>query len=128
MSTRSSRKWAVPLFSLAFGFVYLVAFWIGGNPVAGVGPFVIMVGYGLLLLVGGRSEVVRTLRNQPSDEMWRSFDVRASLFAFFVLVFALLGMGLYEIARGQDAYPYAMLCLVGGASYIGALIWLRLRG
>lgn len=128
MSTRSSRKWVVPLVCLVFGFVYLVAFWIGGNPVAGVGPFVIMAGYGLLLLVGGRSEVVRTLRNQPSDEMWRSFDVRASLFAFFVLVIALLGMALYQIVRGQDASPYAMLCLIGGASYIGALIWFRLRG
>ncbi|MGH3146297.1 MAG: hypothetical protein ACRDTR_10905 [Rubrobacter sp.] len=128
MSTASSRRWVVPLFCLIFGFVYLAVFWIGGNFVAGVGPFVIMVGYGLLLLVGGRSEVVRTLRNQPSDEMWSSFAVRASLFSFYVLIVVLLGMVLYEIARGQDAYPYALLCLVGGASYIGALVWLRMRG
>lgn len=94
---------------------------------AGVGPFAIMAGYGLLLLVGGRSEVVRMLRNQPSDEMWKSFDTRASLFSFFVLVAVLICMGLYEIARGQDAQPYALLCLAGGASYIGALIWFRVR-
>ncbi len=117
----------VPLLCLAFGVAYLAVFWIGGNPVAGVGPFVIMVGYGLLLLLGGRSEVIRTLRAQPSDEMWKSFDARASLFSFFVLVVVLIGAAFYEIARGQDAQPYVLLCLVGGASYVGALIWLRLR-
>lgn len=127
MRTKSNSKWAVPTLCLLFGVAYLVVFWIGGNLAAGVGPFAIMVGYGLLLLVGGRSEIVRTLRNQPSDEMWRSFDVRASLFSFFVLVAVLLGMGLYEIARGQDAQPYALLCLAGGAGYIAALIWFRLR-
>lgn len=127
MRTTSNRKWTVPVLCLIFGVAYLAVFWIGGNPVAGVGPFAIMVGYGLLLLVGGRSEVVRTLRGQPSDEMWRSFDVRASLFSFFVLVAVLIGMVLYEIARGQDAQPYVLLCLVGGASYIAALIWFRLR-
>jgi len=127
MRTTSNSKWAVPVLCLIFGVAYLAAFWIGGNPVAGVGPFAIMVGYGLLLLLGGRSEIVRTLRAQPSDEMWKSFDVRASLFSFFVLIAVLIGTGLYEIARGQDAQPYALLCLAGGASYVAALIWFRLR-
>lgn len=127
MRTTSSKKWVVPLLCVLFGGAYLAVFWIGGNPVAGVGPFAIMVGYGLLLLVGGRSEIVRTLRGQPSDEMWRSFDMRASLFSFFVLVVVLIGMAFYEIARGQDAQPYALLCLAGGASYVAALIWSRLR-
>lgn len=127
MQTKSHRKWAVPALCLAFGVAYLAAFWIGGNFVAGVGPFVIMVGYGLLLLLGGRSEVVRTLRAQPSDEMWGTFLSRASQFSFSVLVVVLLGMAFYEIARGQDAQPYGLLCLVGGVSYIAALIWFRWR-
>lgn len=127
MQTTSHRKWMVPLVCLGLGLAFLVVFWIGGTPVAGVGPFVIMAGYGLILLLGGRSEVVRTLRGQPSDEMWKSFDVRASLFSFLVLVGVLIGMAFYEIARGQDAQPYGLLCLVGGASYIGALIWHRFR-
>lgn len=126
-TVRKSRKWAVPALCVIFGVAYLAAFWAGGNFVAGVGPFAIMVGYGLLLLLGGRSEVIRTLRAQPSDEMWGAFLMRASQFSFSVLVIVLLGMAFYEIARGQDAQPYGLLCLVGGASYIGSLIWLRWR-
>lgn len=127
MQMTSNRKWTWPLMCLALGAAFLVMFWIGGQPVAGVGPFVIMVGYGVVLLLGGRSEVVRTLRGQPTDEMWKSFDVRASLFSFLVLVVVLIGMSFYEIARGQDAQPYAALSLIGGASYVGALIWHRFR-
>ncbi len=127
MQTTSNRKWAVPLLCLVLGVAYLATFWIDGNPVWGVGPFAIMVGYGMVLLLGGRSEVIRTLRGQPSDEMWGSFSMRASLFSFYVLVLVLIGMAFYEIARGQDAQPYGLLCLVGGASYIGALIWHRFR-
>ncbi len=44
-----------------------------------------------LLLAGGRSEVVRLLRGQPTDEMWKSFDARASLFASFILIMAMVG-------------------------------------
>lgn len=109
------------------GGVFLLAFWISGNPGARLVPFGVMVGYGALLLIGGRIEVVRVLRGQPTDEMWASFNVRAILFSFFVLVAVMIGAGVYEMARGQDAQPYALLCLVGGASYIGALIWFRLR-
>lgn len=47
--------------------------------------------------------------------------------SFYVLVVVLIGMAFYEIARGQDAQPYGLVCLVGGASYIGVLIWLRIR-
>ncbi|MBA2441518.1 MAG: hypothetical protein H0V53_03825 [Rubrobacter sp.] len=38
----------------------------------------VMVVYGAVLLLGDRSEVVRLLWSEPSDERWQAFDVRAS--------------------------------------------------
>lgn len=109
------------------GGVYLVAAWAGGNLELGVRMAGIVVAVSALLLAGGRSEVVRLLRGQPTDEMWKSFDARASLFASFILIVAMIGAFVYEIARGQDGQPYALLCFVGGVSYMAALIWFRLR-
>jgi hypothetical protein len=78
MQTADSKKWAVPIFVVAMGVVYLVAFWAGGEVGAGVGAAVFMVVVAVLLLFGGRSEVVRVLRGQPTDEMWRSFNLGRS--------------------------------------------------
>jgi hypothetical protein len=66
VQTTNAKKWAVPLFCLFLGIGFLVVFWIAGNPGAGVGPFVIMVGYSALLLFGGRSEIIKVLRDQDS--------------------------------------------------------------
>jgi hypothetical protein len=121
------KVWVVPVFILLMGGVYLVAAWVGGRPGLGVGMAAIMVVVAALLLAGGRSEVVRVLRGQPTDEMWRSFDVRATLFASFVSIVVMVGAVVYEIARGQDGQPYALLCFVGGVSYLAALIWFRWR-
>jgi hypothetical protein len=50
---------------------YFVAFWISGNPGARLGAFAVMGAYGVLLLVGERSEIVKVLRGQPSDKRYQ---------------------------------------------------------
>ncbi len=128
MRTATSKKWRIPIFLVIMGLVYSLALWIGGAPWAGVATvMVFMVIVAALLLFGGRSEVVRVLRGQPTDEMWKSFDVRASLFALLVLIVVMVGTGVFEMAQGQDAQPYALLCLVGGVSYLAALLWFHWR-
>lgn len=128
MQTTTSKKWRIPIFMVIMGVVYSLALWIGGASWAGVVTvMVFMVFVAATLLLGGRSEIVRVLRGQPTDEMWKSFDVRASLFAFFVLIVVMVGAGVYELAQGQNAQPYALLCLVGGLSYLMALFWFRWR-
>jgi hypothetical protein len=128
MRTRVANKWGVPLLCVLLGLAFLGAFWIAGNPGAGLAPLAIMVAYGALLLLGGRSEVVRVLRGQPTDEMWRSFDVRATLFASTVLGTVMVGAAVVEFALGRDGQPYALLCLVFALAYVAALVWFRLRG
>lgn len=121
------KRWVVPLLCLFLGLAYLGAFWLAGNPGAGVGPFAIMVGYGLLLLLGGRSEIVRVLRGQPSDERYRMFDLKASAIAGTVTLSILIGGLFYELAQGHYGNPYGLILAVAGVTYIASLFWLRWR-
>lgn len=127
MQTTRTRGWVVPLFCLLAGVAYLVAFWLGGNLGAGVVPFLIMFAYGALLLFGGRSETIRVLRGQPSDERWQMFDLRASAYTGFVVIAVLIGSFFYEVARGQFGNPYGLILAIGGLTYLASLLWLRWR-
>lgn len=127
MQRGKGRGWLVPALALALGGAYFVAAWIRGDLELGVVLFAIMAGYAILLLVGGRFDVVSVLRGQPTDERYRSFDLRASAFAGLVTIMISIGGLLYELARGQDLQPFVTLCAVAGASYIAALIWLHWR-
>jgi len=79
-------------------------------------------------LFGGRSEVVRVLRGQPTNEMWRLFNLRAIWFASEVLAVVVVGAFVYEIARGQDGQPCALLGFVFAVAHVAALLRLRWRG
>ncbi len=68
-----------------------------------------MVGYGILLLVGGRSEILRVLRGQAPDERYRMFDLRASAITGTVTLSVLTGGFFYELARGHDGNPYGLI-------------------
>ncbi len=127
MQTKSTKRWAVPLLCLLLGFAFLVAFWVSGNPGAGLGPFAVMAGYGALLLVGGRSEIVRVLRGQAPDERYRMFDLRASAITGTVTLSILTGGFFYELARGQDGNPYGLILAAAGVTYIATLLVLRWR-
>lgn len=81
----------------------------------------------ILLIVGGRSEAIRTFSGQPSDERWRSFDLRATAFAGLVTIFAIIGGFVYEIAQGHSGNPYTWLGAFAGLSYLAAFFWLQWR-
>lgn len=122
-----STGWAVPSVALLGGVAMFAAASVGGQPALGAGMFAIMAAYAALLLAAGRSEVVKVLRGQPSDERYRSFDLRATAFAGSVVILAVIGGFLFELARGGDPQPYSLLAAVGGVSYLMALLWLRWR-
>ena len=124
---RKRSRWLVPGVALLIGVAYFVANWIGGNPSLGAAMLAIMVLYAVVLLLDGRSEVVRVLRGQPSDERYRSFDLRATAFAGVVTIVVLIGGFLFELSRGGDGQPYSLLCAVAGVSYLVGLLWLRYR-
>ena len=127
MPTTNNKGWAVPLVCVLLGLAFLAVFWISGNPGAGLGSLAVMVAYGLLLLLGGRSEIVRTLRGQAPDERYGMFDLRATAITGTVTLSVLVGATLYELARGQDPSPYVTIIAIAAVTYLAALLWLRWR-
>ncbi|HXY16693.1 MAG TPA: hypothetical protein VEH79_00800 [Gaiellaceae bacterium] len=127
--TRLHRsKWFLPVFSLAIGGVCLAAFWIGGDRNQGLISLAIMGGFGLLVLLGGRSELVRGLRGDGKDEYWASLDLRATTLSGLTVLLAIIVMCLWEWAHGRNGSPYAQLGAIGGVAYITAVGLLRWRG
>ena len=123
--TRS--KWFTPAFALAAGLAIFAAQWAGGSPRDGLYSLALMVGFGLLVLLGGRSETVRGLRGDGRDERFRLMDLTAMAYAGLVLVFVMIGVWLVELARGHDGSPYGQLLAVGGVAYLATVGYLRIR-
>jgi len=121
-------KWFLPLFAVALGFVVFIAQWIGGDPRGGLVSFAIVAGFGLLVLLGGRSETIRGLRGDGRDERFRTIDIHATAIAGLAVIGAIIIASLVELARGHDPGPYGWLAAVGGIAYLAAVIVFRIRG
>ena len=61
-------KWFLPSFSVALGLVLFAAQWIGGDLRSGLESLAVLAGFGVLVLLGGRSETIRGLRGDGRDE------------------------------------------------------------
>jgi len=119
--------WTTLAILLLLGAIYVLVGVLGGRPELGIAGLAFMAVYGVVMLVGGRSEIIRVLRYEPSDERWKMIDLKANVFVAYVTIFSLLGLFFYDLARGGDGMPYAGLIVLVGLSYIAALIWLSRR-
>jgi hypothetical protein len=134
-ASRSSRdnrpwwrsRWWMPAFSLFLGALALAAMWIGGERDDGLRSLVIFVLLAAVFAFGGRSETVSGLGGPGRDERWAMIDLRATAIAGTVVIVAVLGAWLWELAHGDDGSPYAALGAVGGLAYILAVAFLRRR-
>ncbi|MDQ3286532.1 MAG: hypothetical protein M3P92_12700 [Actinomycetota bacterium] len=126
-TTNTKKKWVTPLVCVLLGLVFLAVLWASGNPGAGLGSLAIMAGYGLLLSMGGRSEIVRTLRGQAPDERYGMFDLRATAITGTVTLSVLVGGALYELARDGDPSTYVLIIAVAAVTYLASLLWLGWR-
>jgi hypothetical protein len=124
--TRS--KWFVPLLSVALGIVVFVAQWIGGGPGSGLESLAIMTTFGALILFGGRSETIRGLGGDGTDERFRQIDVHATALAGLAVITAVIVVFVIELARGHSGSPYAWLGAIGGLTYVVAIVIFRIRG
>jgi len=127
MTALHKTKWFLPLFSVALGVLFCAALWVGGERSAGIQSLAIMAGLALVLLLGGRSDLIRGLRGDGRDEYWQRIDVHATALAGNVLIVAVLGMCAWEWAHGDDGSPYAQLGAIAGVAYVAALGFLRWR-
>jgi drug/metabolite transporter (DMT)-like permease len=122
------RWWHVPAFTVALGVVCATAIWVGGDRAGALGALAIMAVLAGVLVLGGRSELVRGLRGDGRDEYWARLDLRASLFGGYVALTAIIAMCLWEWAHGRDGTPYAQLGALAGVGYLAAVAVLRWRG
>ena len=121
-------KWFLPGFAVALGVVILVAEWIGGDPSGGVISLAILAAFGVLVLLGGRSETIRGLRGDGKDERFRQIDIHATAIAGITVISAIIIAFIVEVARGHDGSPYTWLGAVAGLAYLVAVAVLRFRG
>ena len=124
--TRS--RWFLPLFAVALGLVVFVAQWIGGDPRSGLVSFAIVASFGLLVLLGGRSETIRGLRGDGRDERFAQIDLQATALSGLAVIVALIVAWLVATARGQSGNPYGWLLAIAGLTYVLAVAWFRWRG
>jgi len=127
MTAVHRTKWFLPGFAVALGAAFAVAQWIGGDPSGGLISLAIMTVFGLAILLGGRSEMVRGLRGDGRDEYWQRIDVHASALAGNVILVAILAMCAWEWGHGRDGSPYVQLAAIAGVAYLVALGFLRWR-
>lgn len=127
---RSGRiHWALPALSLLAGVAYLVAFSAGGKLQLGLEAFGVMIAFGIGLLVfGGRSETIRGLSGAERDERFAMLDLRASAYTALVLILAIVGGFIFEVAQGRSGAPYYWLGALAGIAYLVCVTILRFRG
>jgi hypothetical protein len=114
--------------SVALGLVVFAAQWIGRSRGSGLISLAIMSGSGLLILLGGRSETIRGLRGDGSDERFRMIDIRATSLAGLAAILAIIVAFIVELGRGHSGNPYGWLGAIGGLTYLVAIVVLTIRG
>jgi hypothetical protein len=121
-------KWFLPVFAFALGLVVFIAQWIGGDPRSGLVSFAIVAGFGVLVLLGGRSETIRGLRGDGRDERFSKIDIHATAIAGLAVISAIIIAAIVELARGRGPGPYGWLAAVAAVAYLAAVVVFRIRG
>jgi len=124
--TRS--KWFLPAFSLVLGLVMLAVSWLGGSLGQGLISLAVLAGFGLIVLLAGRSETVRGLRGDGRDERFAQIDLQATALSGLAVIVALIVAWLVATARGQSGSPYGWPLAIAGLTYLLAVAWFRWRG
>jgi hypothetical protein len=108
--------------------VFLASSWLGGHPGLGIVSFGIMAVFSaVLVLASRRSETVRGLLDRR-DERLSAIDVRATAASGLVLILAVTGAAVAELARGHSGAPYTWLGAVAGLAYLVAIVVQRIKG
>jgi hypothetical protein len=110
------------------GFVFLGVEWSAGHLASGLKSLAVLAVVGAVFAFGGRSETIRGLRGDGSDERLRMIDRNATTLAGFVLIVWVIVGFFVEIAQNHSGNPYALMGAVAGLVYIAAIIWQRFRG
>ena len=128
MTTAIHRtKWFVPGLSVLIGLVFFAGFWIGDDRAGALWSLAVLSVVALLILAGGRSDLVRGLRGDGRDEYWARIDLHATALAGSFAIGLILVMCVWEWAHGRDGTPYVQLGALTGVAYVASIGFLRWR-
>lgn len=122
------RNWSVPILSVVFGLVMFAGAAVNGEIGLGLGMLAIMVAYAAILVFGSpRSESVALMADEANDERRAQIQQRAVAFTANVLAVVIVVGFMVQLFRGEDAGPWTLLAFIGGASFVGSLIFFTRR-
>ncbi len=129
METTMGARLATPAVGVVLGLLLLAASALGGQPGLGLGMFAVMALYSAVLLVfGGRSDMVGLLGGRAAAERLASFNILATAVAGTAAILVAIGGFLWAIAHGQSGSDFALVAASAGIAYLAALLWFRWRG
>jgi hypothetical protein len=115
------------IWSLFLGLLVSAATVIGGNLTIGLVTFGLFAAFAAVLYFGRRNETIAGISSPRRDERWAMINQRAMAFAGTLVVLALIGGWIVELAMGDDGSPYSEVFLAGTIAYFAAALWLRSR-
>ncbi len=113
---------------LVGGGAIATATWISGEHGLAIGLVVFYVIAAVIawLWAGGKGDVAAIMR-VGGDERQRGLDRDATTIAGYAMVIAAITGAVVQIARGEGPGAYGVMCLVGGVTYVVALLVLQRR-
>jgi hypothetical protein len=119
--------WWIPALVAGLAVPTFLAFWIGGDPRAGLIWGSLSILFALALVLGGRSDTIRLLRGEDDDERTIALELQATMWTTVALTVALAALFLVTAARGENPLVYGLLLLLAETTHLGALAVLNRR-
>jgi hypothetical protein len=122
MTQTTDDRIRVPFVMAVGGTAIAAATFLGGRGLSGaalVEAFTVIATVGYYYL-GGRDTDTGALVGARADERQADLGLRASAFAGQTMAAFALGGFVIQTARGASAWPFGLLCAVGGFSFVSA--------
>ncbi|MCM3886640.1 hypothetical protein [Frankia sp. R82] len=126
--THRLRRLATTAVLIVGGGAITLGAWLGGDHDLALvlAVFYVVTAVVAFVVAGGRGDVAALLR-VAGDERQRSLDLRATAGSALAMATFCLGGMVVDLARGGSGSPWALVCAVGGVSYVLALAVVRAR-
>jgi hypothetical protein len=126
MNRTTRPRLRVPIVMAAGGTTIALATILGSglSRAAGVEAFTVVAAIGYYYL-GGRDSDGGALIGAQADERQAGLGLRASALAGRATIVVALAGFVVQTARGQDTWPFALLCAVGAISFVAGVALYR---
>jgi hypothetical protein len=127
-AVRRGRRLATTAVLVVFGGGLAAATWVSGDHGTAIGLVVFYVVASVIAYMwsGGSGDVAAIMRID-GDERQKRMDMQATMYSGVTATMFSLVAAIVQTARGEEAFPYILVCAVGGFAYMVALAVVRWR-